>query len=423
VGFHLRQVLSFSLYYRKYLYYKKVFDRQNILVLSNRELRDNPFETMRKVYNFIGVTPFVFDEFRKIKYSTGTNFDVLNSNTIDHLAELLYPDYSKFCDVAGIEYSELRPQKKSKPTLADVHVGKNGWLFLVGGSNNLIDYYRNPNLFGGRLLDAWISLLKKRVEYFENKKIQYVHLIVPNKLTVYPEHYDGTLEFFSSSPLQKLHRNIVERNEAKVLSHIINPTNYYLKIKETNQLYWKTDTHWTFYGAFGAYQLICEKLGIKANVDLLKRHGPKVNFVMDLGGKLVPPLSEEVVFFKLLKDAKRVYANELVEYKEENKLENDADLHVGSNVVFKNEASPNSQKVIIFGDSFSEYRPHLLTGIIAETFREVHFVWSVGLDYKYIEKVKPDIVITEIVERFLPRVPSDDFDLEKYCKSKLAARR
>lgn len=102
VGFYLRQVLSFSLYYRKYLYYREVFRRRDILVVSNDKLKEDPFGTMRQVYSFVGVEPYECEGFKEVKYSLGTNVNVLNSSTRDRLAELLYPDYRKFWETTEI---------------------------------------------------------------------------------------------------------------------------------------------------------------------------------------------------------------------------------------------------------------------------------------------------------------------------------
>jgi Sulfotransferase domain len=106
-GYHLGQVIYFSTYYRKYMHYKSVFDSSNILVITNKGLKEAPFETMRNVYNFIGVKPIELKEFVSFRYSAGTNIDMLNDRTYDRLAEMLYPDYSNFCKASGIEYSEL----------------------------------------------------------------------------------------------------------------------------------------------------------------------------------------------------------------------------------------------------------------------------------------------------------------------------
>lgn len=94
-------------------------------------------------------------------------------------------------------------------------------------------------------------------------------------------------------------------------------------------------------------------------------------------------------------------------------------FHLGSNVVFQNENTLNKKKVVVFGDSFSEYRPQYITGALAETFSEVHFVWTTSIDYDYVKREKPDIVITEIVERFMPKVPDDSFCLEDHVKNQI----
>ena len=107
VGFHVEQALSFSLYFRKYLSYESVFDKNDILVLSTQNLRNSPFETMRKVYDFLGVDYVERQEFTVIEYTHGTDMTKLNQQTFTRLAELFYPDYARFCERTGLDYSEL----------------------------------------------------------------------------------------------------------------------------------------------------------------------------------------------------------------------------------------------------------------------------------------------------------------------------
>ena len=109
LGFHAEQAIAFSLYYRKYLSYESVFERNDILVISNRSLRDSPFDTMKQVYNFLGVDYVENNRFQEIGYSHGTDMTQLSHATFTRLAELFYPDYKNFCTRAGLEYSELDP--------------------------------------------------------------------------------------------------------------------------------------------------------------------------------------------------------------------------------------------------------------------------------------------------------------------------
>ena len=125
----------------------------------------------------------------------------------------------------------------------------------------------------------------------------------------------------------------------------------------------------------------------------------------------------------VLKTAIRINVNDLVRYKEEQNAENQVGLHIGSAVVFRNDSpTADPRRLVLFGDSFSEYRPHMLTGLLAETFAEVHFVWSSQVDWGYVERVAPHILITELAERFMTYVPNDEgFDLQAYVSEKLAA--
>ena len=91
--------------------------------------------------------------------------------------------------------------------------------------------------------------------------------------------------------------------------------------------------------------------------------------------------------------------------------------------MYRNENAPNSQKVALFGDSYCGVDQSLLTGLVAQTFREVHFFWSNSIDYGYITETKPDIVLSELAERFVKRVPDDKRDLRPFAVTRHAAFR
>jgi hypothetical protein len=107
LGFRAQQAVSFSLYFRNYRSYEAVFEKNDILVMENRSLRDSPFETMKEVHNFLGLSYVKNNRFEQIGYSHGTDLTKLDSSTYTRLAELFYPDYKKFCARTGLKYSEL----------------------------------------------------------------------------------------------------------------------------------------------------------------------------------------------------------------------------------------------------------------------------------------------------------------------------
>ncbi len=297
----------------------------------------------------------------------------------------------------------------------DIIVGNNNWLYLNNGTNNVSKYYTDNDYFSNSDCIKWVEALEIRQKKLKKFGIDYIHFFVPDKLSIYSEFLPANLNFNITGPVNKLFlysSNLINNN------FVINLNYYYNQVKNKYKLFWKTDTHWTFYGAFIAFQLILSKLNIEISNPLLHRilnsKVKSVDLILDLGIKLKEKPTEKFEIHNFKQNAVRAYANKLVIYNESNQK---IIFHRGCNVIFKNKSKDAIQKkVIIFGDSYSEYREHLLTGLFAETFYEVHFVWSTSLDYSYIERVKPDILITESAERFMKMIPDDLFNLSDFIK-------
>jgi len=288
--------------------------------------------------------------------------------------------------------------------------GKDGWLFLSGGNNDFMSYLYGHKVLSKHVLDGWESLLQSRQDWFARKGIKYLHVFAPEKVSVYGEYLDSEID------LSKGHIRTLSRQANGLFLDILH---YFNSIKKDYNLYTKTDTHWSYVGAFVCYQLLCSVLGYKPYSDLIQCRRETVKVSGDLGLKMDPVVKEDVESVIREKKAIRSSANILVRYKEKNKCFNELGLHVGSRVVFQNPDPLYAEKVVIFGDSFSEYRPNRLTEMFAETFAEVHFCWSAGIDYEYVEKVSPQIVISELCERFAHIVPNDHIDVEKFARSRL----
>jgi hypothetical protein len=190
-----------------------------------------------------------------------------------------------------------------------IYEGWDGWLFLTGGSNSIGALYdRHAPLLDQAKLQQWLKLIEERAHRLKAMGIQYVHLNIPEKLTVYDNKlYDPPIVDWRLSPAADL-RNVIAQY---------------------------VDT---------------------------------------------------------------VTANALV--------------HVGSQVAYKNDsAAAADKKIVIFGDSYASQRPDALTAMLAETVHDVEFIWSSNLDWVYIKRARPDVVIYELAERFMTIVPNDRLSL------------
>jgi hypothetical protein len=131
-----------------------------------------------------------------------------------------------------------------------------------------------------------------------------------------------------------------------------------------------------------------------------------------MGSKFDPPIFEPVKFYDFRMKSARVYRNAITRYLETPEF--GAQIHVGTHVRYLNRTSgAQKKKILIFGDSFSSQRGDALTAMLAETARDVEFVWSSNLDWPFIKRVKPDVVIYELVERFMTVLATDNLSIRR----------
>jgi hypothetical protein len=307
----------------------------------------------------------------------------------------------------------------------DVTEGLDGSLFLTGGSNDVLRYFIDDSYFGPEARAAWQDLLLGRLDKARERGIQYFHLAPPEKLTVYQDQYPVRLPSPRGAPGLALADSFADHPREGDLRHLfIDVLPFFAQQRAAGvPLYWKTDTHWTFEGAYSAYQLLCHRTETEQALEVLTVPDASGELVLDLGGKVTPPRTELFRSKQLPLNARRTDANALVLYKEENRLEGEGGLHIGSRVVFRNDKATDSRTIVLFGDSFAEYRPILLTGILAETYAETHFLWSSQVDWAYVDRVKPDILVTELAERFMTYVPTGDVDVDALALEKVEKHR
>lgn len=285
-----------------------------------------------------------------------------------------------------------------------VHVGRDGWLFLTGGTNRVLDRYRG-GLRHWLLLRGWTRLIGARAARAERLGIRYLHLVVPEKLSVYDDKTDGLRYAPAKASTRRLARRLA-RNPAYL--DLLAP----LRAARNGPapLYLRTDTHWTVQGCLLAYREIMRAVGAIPPADIGGRPQIFADEVMDIGEKLPERPRERFERHMLQRDATRVEVGPLLAAYEA--AGRDREVHAGAHVVYRNtSAEADPRRLVLFGDSCAHFDPFLLTGLLAESFCEVHFVWSASLDWDYIERVRPDILLFELAERFLARLPKDEFDV------------
>jgi alginate O-acetyltransferase complex protein AlgJ len=412
-AFVLNQLLGFSAYYQKIINFATIFGAGNVLVLNNADLRKSGQAVMSRTFNFLDLPDLSSSSFSEQRYLGDTNTSAITLKQEINLYKMYSADYVASSTYTGVSrFTALSPAHSNVPAgalVGEVGIGLDGWLFLAGGSNSVLDFFVDGPEASASLVRQWIDLVEHRRRLLNGEQITYLHVFVPEKLSVYdhmipwnidPRHSPGSLFSDQSASIEG-------RTTLDLFS-------IFREKRDEIQLYFKTDSHWNHAGAYLAYQEICRHLGVSIEPHLLDRESHSGSLVFDLGSKLPGTPAEECRFYQFVSNARLVEENELVRLKRSTGRLNDAGLHVGSYVRYVNESASSSKKVMLFGDSFSEYREHLLTGLLAETFAEFSFVWSTSLDIDLIRQVRPDIVLSVMTERFMRRVPDDSFSLTSY---------
>jgi alginate O-acetyltransferase complex protein AlgJ len=299
----------------------------------------------------------------------------------------------------------------------EIFEGQDGWLFLAGGTNQILKFFSRDAEELDAVLTSWADLLRARKAKAESLGARYFQVIVPDKLNTYREEADLG-QILLKFPAEQLEQRAAELGIGDL---IIPLTDYFRRQKAHYRMFWLTDTHYTIQGCYSAYQMICAHLKIAPKPDLIYRPSAKIEIALDLGGKLDPVRTEQLAVGRFGMETERCYANELVTIRERKLVSNDIGLHTGSMVSFENGcATAADLNLLVFGDSFFEYRTHLLTGMFAETVRKFTFVWSTSIDWNVVADIKPDVLLTECAERFMTVVPSDNMNISDHVKRKLA---
>jgi hypothetical protein len=279
-------------------------------------------------------------------------------------------------------------------------VGRQGHLFLHGGSNRNLAMYRGEVEMARDWLEQWRRLVAERLRHADATGISLCCLVVPDKLAVYGDLFPEQLDSGAPRPVTRL----IEDGSLPILY----PCEALRDARAGEDTYMRTDSHLTPHG---------NRLLAEATIQALGGHGSLLDDVPrdqaphlasgDLGQHFTPPLVEVAQHLAASSRATLVSDN----WKEVAS----AGGHIGTRRVFRREDAPDQRTVVVFGDSYGfgdEAYPGL-SWYLAQAFREVHFTWvPFGWDPDFLDRVGAALAICQTAERFIPRVPRPRVDVQ-----------
>lgn len=154
----------------------------------------------------------------------------------------------------------------------NVLLGRDGWLFFRGEDGHALDVHvRGTRPFPDAQVDALAVELERRRRFLAGQGIGYVVAIVPDKSTIYAEHLPAWMKRMSGpTPLERAMARLALYPDLRVVD-LATP----LKAgKATEQVYYRTDSHWNYLGATIAYHAIMNAVREAVGPDKLPSIAP-----------------------------------------------------------------------------------------------------------------------------------------------------
>jgi alginate O-acetyltransferase complex protein AlgJ len=323
---------------------------------------------------------------------------------------LAFEDY--FDDHFGFRNTFIRRYNKLMRKFkkgGKVIYGNEGWLFF--NAPIIMDDYLGKFQPDRERLEMDTGRLASRINWLKDRDIDYLMTIVPNKTSIYRDKMPRLLGELK----QATHREmLLEHIGDRFGNHLLDLKPVIMKAKPVGDLYFKTDTHWNSLGAYIAYTNIIDRVSL-----FLPEIPPPFAFQAlepyprDTPGDLARMTGTPEKYFMLHDglshpDKKTGWAttsltNAVLLTKEHLPL-----IHKPPYTIH----NPNGRyNAVVFHDSFTvelmEFLPY--------NFKNTTFIWRFSksdLLKAVVEICEPDIVIEEVVERFLVSHEAGDCALE-----------
>lgn len=274
-----------------------------------------------------------------------------------------------------------------------VAIGENNFLFYTYEPERLVQQHIGLDVFSPEGLTAWLDKMQENARWLKERGIEYYVVIAPDKSSIYPEYLtDYPTLPNATTRLAQISAAVESRPEL----NIIDPRARIMAGKPDHRMYPRLDSHWGIRGAYAAYLMLMERI---------KQDFPVVRPVTldDYDIKTSPEKGDLALLLNLYDDL--TFPEESVTFRGTShivKTENIGPQPGSGWPVKMIETDLDDQpRILIQGDSFTDYVLGPL--FLYETFKNPVYIHHNGteLNKPLIEKVKPDIVVLELAERYL----------------------
>lgn len=283
----------------------------------------------------------------------------------------------------------------TSPT-SSVRVGRDGWYYYTPGYNLQIalgDFPLNESTLSG------IATAQQGIKTaLDGMGIRYLLVLTPGKPSIYPEFISRSNIPIRETPVDIISAYLANHTDVPVA----NVKDALLAEKEKgSQVFYKSDTHWSPYGAYVGFQSISDSItslyGKQFTSFQIKK--TQMPFQGDLYGMMNAKglLKDETIeTCEIVQpQAKKTDDPELLSKIEEYQNKPGSNWQ-GAAEIYENPGKEGT--VLIFGDSY--FQPSLkMVEYFAESYQKTILVRCLVAYQETIELIQPDLVVMEITER------------------------
>ena len=276
-------------------------------------------------------------------------------------------------------------------------VGSDGWLF-IDDIDKMFEKHTGKVTLSPEQLYHWQLTLELRDRWIEGRGSHYYFMVAPSKASIYGRFLPSG---YAESPRKPLFLLKVQLDTHSFF-RIIDPTERLVALSKERQIYYQTDEHWNHFGAYCVYRQLLGRINQDVPVTELAESRLETHeraFIGELSAVLPAPYRERALFAKVCDPAASIIY--------ENKPAGRGKVQISEN---RDALLP---RAVMFRDSFA----NALLPMLAESFSRLVSVSSRFVHFDLIESEQPDVVITELAERYLDPAPDDircpSFD--SYC--------
>ena len=263
----------------------------------------------------------------------------------------------------------------------EIYFAKDGWMFDNNETRRFLG-------FSPAKTDKSIQNLKKLKTYFEQAGIKFYFFISPSKGDIYAEYNTRYLSEHDKLP------PLIETIYKKSGVHVYYPLDKYLKAKEHEMIFYKTDHHSTEYATWIAYQDLSAQIKsdfpqyhIVSQDEYTFEYDNKVHFEYYIN----QGASAERINVDISKKLDTQYKYFIPHNKDNIKIN-----RISSDMYdYYNNKAPNNLRVMMIGNSFTENFVKFIPYSVKEMrkFRINGIGFNMKIIGPEIQKYKPDIVI------------------------------